>query len=118
MKTKYWVLLLAMLLVFSGGLSVFLLRSGQGKGYVEVWSDGKLQCTLSLDTDRQITVTSKTGTNVITVRDGKVAVTDADCADHICINRGFCSGGADIVCLPNRLVLRFVDDAGMDGVAG
>jgi len=84
----------------------------------EIWSDGKKLKTVSLAVEQTFTVTGKNGTNVVTVRGGTVAVTEADCPDSHCIKRGFCSGGADIVCLPNRLVIRFVGKQAVDGVVG
>lgn len=117
MKTKTWILLLALTLAACAGLSLWLLRPGTADR-AEIWSDGKLLCTLDLSIDRTVTVTSEEGTNVITVQDGKIAVTQADCPDGYCMQRGFCSGGAQIVCLPNRLVIRFVDGEGPDAVIG
>ena len=34
------------------------------------------------------------------------------------MHRGFCSGGMQIVCLPNRLVIEFVAEQEIDGVIG
>ena len=44
----------------------------------------------------------------IAVKDGKIAVTEASCPDHYCMQRGYCHSGAQIVCLPNRLVISFL----------
>lgn len=118
MKTKIWICLLALVLILCAGLSVFLLQPGEDAAAVEVWSDGQHLYTLSLWQEQQLTVESANGTNVITVRGGKIAVTEADCPDHYCMDRGFCSGGAQIVCLPNRLVLKFVGQQSIDGVVG
>lgn len=118
MKTKYWIVLLAGVLALCLGLSVWLLWPDDSAAAVEVWSDGELLTTLSLSKDRTLEVRSEKGVNVVTVKDGKVAVTEADCPDHYCMDRGFCSGGAQIVCLPNALILKFTRDLGMDGVAG
>ena len=118
MKTKTWILLLSILLVLSAGLSLWLLWPRADAAFVEVWSDGKLLYQLDLRVDRQITVEGEKGTNVITVQDCKIAVTAADCPDHYCMDRGFCSGGTQIVCLPNRLVLRFVEKQEIDGMTG
>lgn len=118
MKTRMWILLLASMLVLSIGLSLWLLWPRTDASLVEVWSDGKLLYQLDLRVDRQITVEGEKGTNVITVQDGKIAVTAADCPDHYCMDRGFCAGGSQIVCLPNRLVLRFVSKQEIDGMTG
>ena len=118
MKTKIWILLIAVLLAACIGLSIWVLLPGEGADYAEVWSDGKLLCTVDLRLDQEKTVSTEYGTNVITVKDGKIAVTQADCPDHYCMHRGFCDGGAQIVCLPNRLVIRFVGEQEVDGVVG
>ena len=118
MKTGYWILIFVGLLVICGGLSLIFLLSSEPAGQVEVWSEGKMIAVLDLSVAQEMTVESTQGTNVITVRDGAVAVTSADCPDHYCMQRGFCSGGTEIVCLPNRLVLRFVGQQEIDGIVG
>ena len=117
MKTKNWILILALLLVVCGVLSIVMLRSGGDASAVEVWSDGVLLDTLPLAVPRSLTVDSAYGSNVVTVKDGKVAVTEATCPDHHCMKRGYCDGGVQIVCLPNRLVLKFVGEQTVDAVA-
>ncbi len=117
MKTKTWLALLALVLALCLWLSLWLLTGPEAR-QVEVWSDGELLYVLELRTDQELTVTTDRGSNTITVRGGAVAVTAADCPDHYCMDRGFCSGGAQIVCLPNRLVLKFIGQQQIDGVAG
>lgn len=116
MKTKYWIGLLALVLCVCLGLSLWLLWP-KAAAVVEVWSEGKCLYTLSLSADTQIVIESAGGKNTVTVKDGKVAVTEADCPDHYCMDRGWCSGGTQIVCLPNRLVLKFTQEPTVDGVA-
>ena len=118
MKSKTWILLIGTLLVLCLGLSLWLLLPGEDAAAAEIWSDGKLLYTLDLRVDQKLTVNSENGVNEITVRDGKIAVTQADCPDGYCMDRGFCSSGAQIVCLPNQLVIRFVGQSTVDGVAG
>ena len=117
MKTKTWIILLSTLLAVCLGLSLWLLWPRQA-AYAQIWSDGKLIHTLNLDVDRVVEVKNDSGCNRIEVRDGKIAVTEADCPDHHCINRGFCSGGVQVVCLPNKLVIKFVGRTEVDGIAG
>lgn len=118
MKTKHWIILLSVLAVICLSLSLWLLLPKEQATAVKVISQGRLLTTLPLSEDTAFSVVSPNGTNVVTVKDGKVAVTQADCPDHYCMDRGWCSGGVQIVCLPNRLVLEFTGKANIDGVAG
>ena len=117
MKTKYWIWLLVAIVVICLTLSVVLLGGGDAD-FAQVYSDGELLYTLDLRIDQQKTVQNEYGVNTITVSGGKIAVTQADCPDGYCMKRGFCSGGAQIVCLPNRLVIRFEDAQEIDAAAG
>lgn len=58
--------------------------------------------------------------NTIRVEHGRIAVTDADCPDKICIKRGFISSGElPIVCLPHKLSISITGAAdNFDAVAG
>lgn len=116
MTTKRWIVLLCLVLAVSVGLSFWLL-SGENSEAVEIWSQGERLYTLPLDVDTEVKVTAG-GTNVVRIQSGKVAVVQADCPDGYCMARGYCSGGAQIVCLPNRLVIRFTGKQAVDGVAG
>ena len=116
MKNRIWIILIAAILVACLALSVFLLRPSGPAAYAEIWSEGKLLHTLPLAVDRQITVETERGSNVITVKGGKIAVTEASCPDHYCMHRGFCDGGSSIVCLPNRLVIEFLGEQEVDFV--
>lgn len=118
-KTKTWILLIAAIAAVCLGLSIFLLLPGDDAVYAEISSGGKIVRTVNLRIDQQFTVTGETGgSNTVTVRDGRIAVTAADCPDHYCMERGFCSSGTPIVCLPNRLVIRFQGEQSVDAAAG
>ena len=118
MKSRFWILLLAALLVVCLTLSLWLLLSRQDAAAVRVISEGKVLYQLPLSVDTMVTVQTSRGRNVVTVKNGKVAVTEADCPDGYCMERGFCSGGSQIVCLPNHLIIRFVGAQAVDSVAG
>ena len=119
MKTKYWIALLCILLVVCLGLSIPLLMPGEDARYAEIISDGQKIGVVDLHTDAQFTVTSPNGgENIITVQDGKIGVTAASCPDHYCMDRGMCSSGVQIVCLPNRLIIRFAGTQVLDTVVG
>ncbi len=59
--------------------------------------------TFSLDEDRTVVLEHIT----VHIENGKVWVTDADCADKVCERTGVISrGGQSIVCLPHGVVIR------------
>ena len=118
MKTKYWIIALAAVALLCGALSVLFLMPGEDAAAAQIWSEGELLYTLPLHIDRTVTVETAGGWNVITVQGGKIAVTEASCPDHYCMDRGYCAGGAQIVCLPNRLVIKFVGEQSVDSVVG
>ena len=119
MKTKYWIAILAAILVLCGISGMYLTVPDGEASQAEIVSEGNVLYTVDLSTAATYTVTAQDGGyNVVTVKDGKIAVTEADCPDHYCMARGFCSGGTEIVCLPNRLVIRFLGEQEIDGVVG
>ena len=114
MKTKHWILIFLIIAAVCIAAS-FPLLFPEEAAFAEIRSNGELVTTVSLAIDQELTID---GHNTVTVKDGAIAVTWADCPDHYCVNRGFCSGGTDIVCLPNRLVISFVGEQEIDGVSG
>ena len=119
MKTKYWIILLSLLLLLCGAGGAFLLMPGGDSTHAQIISDGQVMQIVDLRIDREIYITTDNGgRNTVTVKDGKIAVTEANCPDHYCMERGFCSGGAQIVCLPNKLVISFLEKQEVDGVVG
>ena len=118
MKSKYWAVLLFCLVVSSLALSYFLMSGSAPSGVAEVRSHGTLIRTVDLRIDQEFTVTDDTGSNVITVRDGKIAVTWADCPDGYCVDRGYCNSGTQIVCLPHGLVITFLGENEVDFAVG
>lgn len=115
MKTKTWMILLSLLLLGCILLSGFLLRPRESAQFAEVLSNGRTVKTVDLSIDQSFTVTAANGgSNTITVKGGQIAVTEATCPDHYCMERGYCSNGAQIVCLPNRLVIRFLGQQDVD----
>ena len=111
-------MVLGLVLAICLGLSLWLMRPGKPAGQAQIWLDGEFYKTVELSKEQEFTVTGPYGTNTVTVKDGKIAVTAADCPDHYCMQRGFCDGGAQIVCLPNRLVIKFVGEQEVDGAVG
>ena len=118
MKTRIWILLIAVLLVVCGGLSIVTMMPKEASSYAEISSQGKLVRVVDLMIDQEFQIGSGDHSNTVTVRDGKIAVTEATCPDHYCMKRGFCNSGSDIVCLPNRLIIHFLGGQEIDAISG
>ena len=114
MKTKYWLMIFCALAALCAVLSLPLL-SGEQARFAQITSQGQVVATVDLTVDQEFTVAEK---NTVTVKDGAIAVTWADCPDQYCARRGWCTGGSDIVCLPNRMVITFLGDQEIDGAVG
>ena len=118
-KTWKWVAILGVLLIICMVSGYFLLSGNQDAQAAQIISDGKVLRTVDLRIDQEFTVPSPNGGyNIVTVQDGKIGVTEASCPDHYCMHRGFLSGGTDIVCLPNKLVIRFLGQQEVDSAVG
>ena len=119
MKTRTWIILFAVILAICLGAGFYLLAPGDASTSAEITRQGQVLKTVDLRIDQSFTVESENGGyNVITVQDGKIAVTEASCPDHYCMMRGFCDSGTEIVCLPNRLTIRFLGQQEIDAIVG
>ena len=119
MKTKFWIILIAAILILSTLSGLLLLSPGKVSDRAEIRSEGKTLHIVDLRLDQTFTITTAAGGhNVVTVKDGKIAVTEANCPDHYCMDRGYANSGSQIVCLPNKLVIQFLGKQEVDGVVG
>jgi len=116
-KTGFWLILIGIILLVGIAASLFLLR-GREAASATVLLDGEVYAELDLHQAQTFTVESRWGSNTVIVENGTVRVEEASCPDHVCVKQGACSGGAPIVCLPNRLVIQFPAAGGVDGSAG
>ena len=97
----------------------FLPKSQTGPVQAQIYQEGVLLKTLSLDTDTSFEVTGKY-TNTITVENGKIAITASDCPGEDCVHSGTIhSSGRSLVCLPNEVEVRVVNSrSDVDFVVG
>ena len=97
----------------------FLPRETGDTPMAEIYLDGTLVRRVSLDTSAEFSVTGDY-MNTVTVRDGKIAVTESNCPGGDCVHSGWIgTSGRSIVCLPNRMEIRIVSAPGdVDFVVG
>jgi len=108
MKTKYWIVIFLIIAIGCGILTALFFLPQTASDRAQILCDGQVLMTLDLNQNQTQPITTEYGTNTVEVKDGKIAVTQADCPDGYCMQRGWCDSGADIVCLPHRLVIRFL----------
>ena len=95
-------------------LSCLVLRRS-GSQTVEIVQDGTVIRTFdpAAEPDQELRIVSADGSsyNTVRIRDGRVCVSEAGCPDQTCVHMGeLRSDSLPIVCLPNRLVVRFAED--------
>lgn len=119
MKHKKLVAAIAFLLFSVSLLTSFLLLRPANTASVEIVQNGVVLYRLNLSEceDQEICLTYDGRKNTILICKGEIWVEEADCPDHICIQMGRLKSKAlPIVCLPNRLVIQFADNQGVDAV--
>lgn len=106
--SRYDVLLWCGLgLVFLWLLWIFLFRESTSGDIVEISVAGERYGAYDLTVEQQIPIEIQGEiTNVVTIKDGCVSMTEAHCPDHLCMKQGRISKDREsIVCLPNQLVV-------------
>ena len=113
------------LTIFTVGLAVllgalFLFSEKESGGVVRVTVDGETVLTVPLSEDGEYVITSKSGTNTLSVKDGAARISDADCKGKDCISFGEISKtGEQIICLPNRVIISVTAEKdGLDAITG
>ena len=116
-KTKIWIAVLLSVVLL--GLLDFFALSRLGGGTIAVITvDGQEYQRIDLSRVTEsydIEIDTKYGHNTVHVAPGRIAVTQADCPDGICVAQGAIDrGGVPIVCMPHRLVVK-IEGSGIDG---
>ena len=114
------LLAIALVVILAGSVAVcFLPKNTAAPVQAEIYQDGNLLKTVSLEEETSFVVTGKY-TNIITVEDGRIAITAYDCPGEACVHSGgIHTPGRSIVCLPNGVEVRVVNAASdVDFVVG
>ena len=122
MRTK---LILALLIGAVAVSAAVLLLQGRGTraSVARITRDGVLLEEIDLTKTQapfSFLLEDGRGRNLISVEQGRIRVSEADCPDQICVDQGWISDGTvPIVCLPHRLMVEIVGARSeLDGGAG
>ena len=111
MKRLDIIIVILVLVISAASLGILKMSSqgNYGEKYSEVYLDGELIKTISIDNTANtegFTVKTEHGFNVIRVENGMVRIIEADCPDKVCVKDGSISEPGEIlVCLPHKIVV-------------
>lgn len=96
--------------------SLYLIFRPHGQ-IVNIIQDGEILYTIDLEQaeDQIIYIEYQRSKNVIRIQEHQICAIDAECLDQTCVKMGeLKSSAAPIVCLPNRLIIEFVENNDID----
>lgn len=94
-----------LLLVVLICLFFFVFSDNEGNKTAYVYSEGKLLYIIDLDSDNgEFEITTENGYNIVSIKDGKIGIIEADCPDKTCVKTGFTDNPfIPVICMPHRL---------------
>ncbi len=111
------IIIIALALVLAGALYlVSQAAGGKDASVVVVTIDGKEVLRRPLAMEDSYEIRQDDGSvNVITVKDGAVYMSEANCRDGLCLRQGKMKNAAKtIVCLPHKLVVQLEGETAQD----
>lgn len=111
--------LIAVLIVTFIFLSL-ILNINTSKGNVaQIYFNDKLIKTVDLKKNDSFIVEGFNGPVKIIVKNNKIKVVNEDSPNHICSKQGYISSSYEtIVCLPNKIVIKIIDNNKIDTKVG
>lgn len=106
MKKNDIKLFIAILLLAAAVFGCYHLFFSQTGSTVQITVNGKLTKTFPLNQNTSYIIRTKSGKNVLKIKDGFASITDADCPDKLCVHQEKISKqGQTLVCLPHKVVV-------------
>lgn len=113
MKQKTIKVILALIIIFTliaaAAAVYFIYFCGASTSKINIYSEGRLVRSVDLSESKNYSfdiINSKGNKNTVTVKDGMISVSDADCPDKICVNTAGIKGDPHpIICVPNQLII-------------
>jgi len=104
------IIIVNIFMIFYGGSNV--VHANEKKAYVYSKNELIGEYILTDDYKNEFTIGDKDdGYNTIHIENGEIWIHDASCPDKNCLHQGKISNdGEIIVCLPNQLLIKIVED--------
>jgi hypothetical protein len=125
MKTGIWIIIIVIFLILCVLLSFFLMNRSPASSVVGIYKDGVLIQKIDLEKaagERSIDLYDGDDYNIIIAGDGEIYIKAANCRDQVCVRhkplRLGDKANSPIICLPNRVVIKFLSpEEGLDAIA-
>lgn len=121
MSTKRWIIIFICFAVILAAAMCVIPMIKSNSTTAGIFQDGVLLYEINVSSsDAEYTVDYEGRENLIRVENGEIYMAHADCPDQVCVLHGPLTGAEPIVCLPNRLVIRWIDGGNqpIDAVTG
>ena len=121
-SNRFWIAILGGVIIISAASALLLSRKPPERA--DIYSGGDLITQIDLTAVAEpysFTIESGAGFNVISVANGRIRVSEANCHDKLCVRQGWLgSGSVPIICLPHKLVIKLESSAApeLDAVVG
>lgn len=111
MKNRLFIIIFAVILIFSAAIIYFINRVSSGGTTAEIVQNGIVTETINLSDITEahdfVVESPGGGTNTVHAENGAISITDANCPDKLCVKTGKITNETyPIVCLPHKLVVR------------
>lgn len=115
-KRNTYLFLLVLLAIIGVGFLIQRYFFGKTGATATIEQDGETISELDLSKDTELVLDDGNGgSNTITVKNGKIAVTDANCPDLVCVHTGSISQTGEVIaCLPHKLIITISEEKNSD----
>lgn len=110
---KEWIIIIGIVIAALLGILGYNFYNAQGKTNYEVkiTQNTNVIRLLPLNQDYEEKISDGDAYNVVQIKDGKVSVTEANCANQICVrSQAISQPGETIACLPHKLLIEIVQE--------
>jgi len=115
MKKRDIILIIIIVAIIGQLLFINKFMALKNADKVVIYFNNKLYRECSINDEETINIKSAGIDNVISIHDGGVEMTHANCPDKVCVKTGFISKpGQSIVCIPHKINIKIVSDDSSD----
>lgn len=109
MKQK-WTIAIFLILLCIGSMGIYLSYQKKEAHIVQISQDDQVLYEINLleASDQEIEINYQGRMNIVEIKNHQIRMKKAECPDQICVDSDWLAV-SPIVCLPNHLVIQFVD---------